>query len=69
MELYLYEVITVLQVDDNGHIQVLVSCGKGQGASSHTVADPRVFCQGFTQVSPGLWMLAPERWTPRVTTR
>ena len=58
---YLYEVITVLQVDDDRHIQILVSGGERQGASCHAVAHPGVLCQGFTQVSSGFWVLAAER--------
>lgn len=56
--LHLYKVITVLQVDDNSHVQVLVSSGKRQRASCNAVAHPCIFCQGFTQVSSGFWMLA-----------
>lgn len=58
---YLYEVITVLQVDDDRHIQILVSGGERQGASCHAVAHPGVLRQGFAQVSSGFWMLAAER--------
>lgn len=59
--LHLYEVVAVLQMDDDGHVQVLVSGGKRQGAPRHAVAHPGVLCQGFTQVSSGLWMLAPRK--------
>lgn len=66
---YLDEVIAVLQVDHDGHIQVLVARGERQGAPRHAVAHPRVLCQGFAQVTPGLWMLTPggERETHRET--
>lgn len=67
-ELYLYEVITVLKVDDNSHIQILISSGKWEGASCHAVAHPGVLCQGFAQVSSGFWMLSPEQQHTRVTT-
>lgn len=52
--------ITVLQVDDNSHVQVLVSSGEREGASCHAVAHPGVLCQGFTQVPSGFWMLNPK---------
>lgn len=66
--LYLYQMITVLKVDDDGHVQVFVSCCKRQWAPCHAVAHPSVLRQGFTQMSSGFWMLAPEQNIPRVTT-
>lgn len=68
-EPHLYEVITVLQVDDDGHVQVLVPSGERQGASCHTVAHAGVLRQGFAQVSSGFWVLATEGDISRVTNR
>ena len=55
---YLDEVVAVLQVDDDGDVQVLVPRGEGQGAACHAVAHSGVLCQGFAQVAPGLRVLA-----------
>lgn len=51
--------VAVLQVDDDGHVQVLVARGERQGAARYAVAHPSVLRQGLAQVSPGFRMVAP----------
>ena len=51
--------VAVLQVNDDGHVQVLVARSERQGAAGHTVAHPGVLRQGFTQVTPDLWVRVP----------
>ena len=58
MFIHLDELIAVLQMNDDGHVQILIASGERQGAAGHTVAHPGVLRQGFTQVAPGLWVLA-----------
>lgn len=59
MFIHLDEMLAVLQMNDDGHVQILIAGGERQGAAGYTVAHPSVLHQGFTQVTPGLWVLAP----------